>query len=282
MKTIVTHLKPHLDEICAIWLLKKFHPDFKEFELKFIFAGANTLDNKPVDSDPDIIHIGVGRGRFDEHTGRYGDKNHSAASLIWDFVLKEGQPPKTYDKLGAINRMVQYVVKEDTGQLSDLDPDIRDFSLAGIFQGMRNYFYQNDIELVQWGMNLLEGIFTSLIMKEKLKSDWENKRIDFLTQWGKGVALETEYKGIDNLAYSKGYVLAATKNPKKGHLAILANEDSAVDLTKVYEKLKELDPDASWFFHHSKKMILCGGDLAPKGTKLSKLSLNEIISLLTS
>jgi len=277
---IVTHLKPHLDEICAIWLLKKFHPDFKESKLKFIFAGANTLDNQPVDSDPNIIHIGVGRGKFDEHTGKYGDLSHSSASLVWDFVLKEGKPPKTYDKLGAINKIVQYVVKEDTGQMTNLDPEIRDFSLAGIIQGMRNYFNYDDEKLVEFGIKLLDGIFISLIMKERLRSDWENKRFDFETKWGKGAALETEYKGVDNLAYWQGYVLVAVRNPKKGYTAILANAFSDVDLTDVYQKIKKKDKDASWFLHHSKKILICGGDIAPKATNLSKLSLKQIVSIL--
>lgn len=281
MKTIVTHFKPHLDEICAIWLLKKFHPDCREFELKFIFAGANTLNNKPVDSDPDVVHIGVGRGNFDEHTGRYGDKSCSSASLIWNFICKEGNPPKKSDELAAINRIVQYVVKEDTGQLATLDPEIRDFALAGIVQGMRTYFNQNDEKLVNWGMDLLDGIFMNLIIKERLRSDWENSKIDFNTPWGKGAAVMTKYKGIDNLAYFKGYVLVAVKNPQKGHMAIIARADSEVDLTDVYEKLKKEDPEASWFFHHSKKMLICGNDIAPKETKLSKLSLEKIVKLLS-
>lgn len=280
MITIVTHIKPHLDEICAIWLLKKFFPDFKEFKLKFIFAGDNTLDNKPVDSDPKVIHIGVGRGKFDEHTGKYGDKFHSSASLVWDFLVKEGRPPKKSDQLAAVHRIINYVVKEDTGQLSALNPDIRDFSLSGIFQGVRNYSNDDDEKFVLWGIEVLDKLFMSLIMKERLRLDWENgSRIDFKTKWGPAAALKSQYKGVDNLAYSKGYVLVVVKNPKKNHTAILARADSNVNLTEIYQKLKEKDRDATWFFHHSKKLLLCGGDIAPKGTKLSKLNLEEIVKL---
>ncbi len=277
---IVTHRKPHLDEICAIWLLKKFHPDFKEFDLKFISAGGNTLDDKPVDSNPQIIHIGVGKGKFDEHSGKYGDKSHSSASLVWDFIIKEGNPPRNSDQLAAVHRLVRYVVLEDTGQLSMLDSDIRDFSLSGIFQGARNYCCNDNEKLVLWGIEILDILFISLIIKERLRLDWENSRVDFETKWGRASALETRYKGVDNLAYSKGYVLVAIKNPFKNYIAILARADSNVDLTEIYKKLQQIDKNADWFLHHSKKMLLCGGDIAPEGTKLSSLSLKEIIDIL--
>ena len=52
-----------------------------------------------------------------------------------------------------------------------------------------------------------------------------------------------------------------------------------IDLTLVYEQLKKMDPDATWFLHVSKKMLLNG---TPKNPKMipTKLSLSDIIRVL--
>jgi hypothetical protein len=52
-----------------------------------------------------------------------------------------------------------------------------------------------------------------------------------------------------------------------------------IDLTLVYEKLKKMDPQATWFLHVSKKMLLNG---TPKNPKMipTKLSLNDIVKVL--
>ncbi|MBI2049400.1 hypothetical protein HYT32_00590 [Candidatus Roizmanbacteria bacterium] len=52
-----------------------------------------------------------------------------------------------------------------------------------------------------------------------------------------------------------------------------------IDLTLVYEKLKKIDPDATWYLHISKKMLLNGSVKNPK-MRPTKLSLDEIIKVL--
>ena len=52
-----------------------------------------------------------------------------------------------------------------------------------------------------------------------------------------------------------------------------------IDLTLAYEKLKAIDPQATWFLHSSKKMLLNG---TPKNPSMvpTKLSLAQIIEVL--
>jgi len=52
-----------------------------------------------------------------------------------------------------------------------------------------------------------------------------------------------------------------------------------VDLTSTYEKLRKMDPVATWFLHVSKKMLLNGTPKNPK-MKPTKLRLNDIIEVL--
>ncbi len=66
-KIIVTHISPDFDGIPAIWLLRKFHPEFKSARVELVPAGDNTFGNQPVDSDPDVLHVDVGGGKFDHH-----------------------------------------------------------------------------------------------------------------------------------------------------------------------------------------------------------------------
>ena len=58
-------------------------------------------------------------------------------------------------------------------------------------------------------------------------------------------------------------------------------EDVDVDLTPVYEKLKKMDPDATWYNHVSGRMLLNGSTKNPEmnGTKLT---LEQVVEVLKS
>ncbi|MBI3070087.1 MAG: hypothetical protein HYY87_02170 [Candidatus Levybacteria bacterium] len=87
-----------------------------------------------------------------------------------------------------------------------------------------------------------------------------------------------------------GYAVVVRKDPRKGYVRIKArpsetrssklevrNED--INLTLTYEKLRKMDPGATWFLHISKKMLLNGTVKNPK-MKPTRLSLEEIIKVL--
>jgi uncharacterized UPF0160 family protein len=68
IKKIVTHERPHLDEIVAMWLLLRFK--FPEAEIAFAENG-----NIKIGFSADTIAVGLGGGQFDEHpTGTEGRK----------------------------------------------------------------------------------------------------------------------------------------------------------------------------------------------------------------
>ena len=81
-----------------------------------------------------------------------------------------------------------------------------------------------------------------------------------------------------------GYVIVARRDPRKGYLRIKTKPnkndgDKGIDLTLVCEQFKKMDPDATWFLHVSKKMLLNGSPKNPK-MKPTKLPLNAIIEVL--
>ena len=95
MTIIVSHIWPDLDSITSIWLLKRFG-GYKDAELAFIPTG-NTLNGMPVDSDPEVIHVDTGRGRFDHHQEEVHGHHICSAKLVWQAVRPED---------GALERLV--------------------------------------------------------------------------------------------------------------------------------------------------------------------------------
>src|SRR3989344_2597863 len=86
-KIVVTHISPDFDGIPAIWLLRRFHPEYKNARVELVPAGNNTYNNQPVDSDPDVLHVDVGGGKFDHH----GTNDFTCgAKLVWEWLVKEG------------------------------------------------------------------------------------------------------------------------------------------------------------------------------------------------
>ena len=77
-----------------------------------------------------------------------------------------------------------------------------------------------------------------------------------------------------------GYAVVIRRDPRKGYVRIKASPKiPKIDLTSTYEQLKKMDPDATWFLHVSKKMLLNGTTKNPK-MRPTKLSLDAIISVL--
>jgi len=276
-KILVTHIYPHLDEICAFWLFKRFGgPDYKNAAYRFMPISEDrrkTFGGQPVDSDQDIIHVGIAGGKFDEHV-RDGGKRISSASLVWDFLKTQKYYPKDRLVRRAIEMMVDYAAGEDNGE-THVSPR-SSFRLQSILYGAWLNKTNHIQEVTRFGMKMIDHIFARLIQDAQFEIDWQ-KRIEFKTRWGKAVAVVTETSDTDGLIYSKGYCLALTLDPKQNHRMYRASPISKVNLTKTYKHLSIIDSKPCWYLHQSKKLVICGGALAPK-VALSKLTLKEMIS----
>lgn len=276
-KILVTHIYPHLDEICAFWLFKRFGGSlYANAGYRFVPISEkreiNTLDGKSVDSNSDLIHIGIAGGRFDEHV-RDGGRRISSATLVRDFLKKQKGYPKNNLTRRAINMMVDYVAGEDNGE-THVSPR-SSFRLQSILYGAWMMNGKTDLSVVKFGMQMLDYIFTRLLQDAQFEIDWK-KRIEFKTRWGKAVAIKTSSLDIDGLVYSKGFSLLLTLDPKENYRMFRASPTSAVNLTKTAQYLKKYDPKAHWYLHQSKKLLISGGNLAPY-VALSRLTLNDMI-----
>lgn len=266
MKILVTHINPHLDDIAAIWLFKKFHADFKNADLEFISAHEG---NHGLPDTAEKVHFGVGQGRFDEHKG---DLNDCATSLVWKEIKSSNLVSRNETELQAYEELVEWSRLIDTGGMPIQQFD--EFSVASFIRPHETTTASSK-EAVLLGEKILDRILAVLKRKQKAQTDWE-KKIDFQSSFGPSCAVNSQYVNRDFCQRQKG-VLFLMYHPQYKSMQFFTPLQE-IDLTPLYKKLQQLDPQASWYLHHSKHFILCGAGSDPKFTP-TKLSFEQLIDV---
>jgi hypothetical protein len=310
MKIIVTHISPDWDAIASIWILKKYLPGWNKAKVEFVPAGqrlAKAGDRRKVNiydspiervGSDEIIHVDTGLGPLDHH--QTDDRSISAAGLCWEYIKKLaalgqvqiGQEEKLKDRKEAIDRVIKFIV--DTDHFAEVfwpeaSSDRYEFTILGVLEGLKLLKPNEDDYYVEWGREVLDSLMHQFENRIWAEREIRDHGKVFQTRWGRAIGFETLNDDVLKLAQKMGYSLAVRKDPRKGYVRIKARpcaenrEDKSkeIDLTLAYEKLKKIDPEATWFLHASKKMLLNG---TPKNPKMvpTKLSLTEIIEVLRS
>lgn len=272
-KTIVTHLSPDLDALGAIWLLKKFGPGFSDAGVAFVPIGKLWQGIK-VDSSSEVAYVDVGQGKFDHHQRR---NKTCATRLVWQWV---GEKKKSLKKDHALTRLVNLIGEIDHfGEYFWPDPanDRYDLGPVALINGLK-FFSLGDDQLVDYGLTFLDAIYVNL--KNKVKAEKELERGErFTTPWGKAIGLLTRNDAVLKLGLKLGYKVIFRKDPKTGQVRIKSAPEDQIDLTSSFEKLKKIDPKASWFLHIGKHQLLNASTRVP-GSVPSRLSLNKVIEVL--
>jgi hypothetical protein len=302
-KIIVTHKSPDMDGITSVWLLKKFLPGWEDAKLAYVPAGEKlegsyekTGEVIEVINGEEVIHVDTGLGPLDHHQTM--DEEISAASLTMDHVIQNGQLGKVHEtKREAIRRMVDVVVDDDhfqdVFQKEPLDFG-RLFSLFSLLDGLKLEKQGEDDVYTKFAMDCLDMLLHVFENRIWAENEVKEKGVEFETKWGKGLGIESINDQVLEYGQKSGYELVIRKDPNNGFVRIKALpkkrvkyigkddsgiEEGSVNLTPVYEKLKELDPYASWYLHVSNKMLLNGSSKG-KNVMSTKLSLNEIIDVI--
>ena len=278
MKKIVTHINPDLDAVASVWLIKRFLPDWEEAEIGFVSASASLEKQDGVDSDSDVLWVDVGRGKLDHHhTGEY----FSAAKLCWDYIKKErkGQKLSPLEEK-ALTELVEVVTQVDNARdlyWKEVNKSRYRLYLHTLVDGLRK-LGETDQEVMSFGLRALDAALVNL--KNKIRAEEELKEgLIFQTPWGKAIAVESGNKHVLWVGEIQGHVLVIKKDPESGGVRMYARPDSKVDLTKAYNKFKELDPESDWFLHATKRLLLNESRVNPN-MRPTKLSLKEIIEVL--
>lgn len=266
MKTLVTHINPHLDDILAIWLFRKFDPEFRDANLEFISASRDAASSESEEK----TFVGTGGGQFDEH--KEGLKT-CAGSLVYDYLKEKGLIPDDQITQKALEKMVNWNLLIDTGQASSSEFD--EFSVQALIRSKSNDSTDSK-KSVELGEEILNRILEVLKRKQKSLVDWE-QAVEFTSKFGKTYAISSETINREFCREQDGdlYLMYDPKYPSVQFFAPVK------DIAEIYEKVKEKDPNASWFLHQSHHMVICGSSSAPD-SKLTKLSFEELIELTKS
>lgn len=274
-KLLVTHSSPDFDGIPAIWLFRKFHPDFVDAQVAFVPAGS-TYNNEPVDSKSDIVHVDTGMGRFDHHqTSEFT----CGAQLVYEYLVKEGY---IEGKDEAMKRLIKILTELDHGYDSykwpDPANDRNEFFVHNVLVGLKISDPKRDEKYVEWVSLCVDAIYK--LLQNKVNAEREVERgTKFKTRWGEGVGVESVNDAVLDVAIKGGYALVARKDPSRGFLRITGSNSHKVDLTKAYEAFKNKDPEATWFLHASKVLLRNGSSRNPT-MKATRLTIKEAVEIL--
>lgn len=297
MRYVVTHTSPDMDAITSVWLIKKFLTGWEDARVLFVPAGdrllplpkGQSLDYAIEKSGKDeYIHVDTGMGPLDHH--QTANDSVCGASLTFDFVrqeLLEHEPPVNPEKLEALERIIRYVVDIDHfKEVFRAEPlaDYHDFSIVNIIDGLKLQKPNSDEYYIEFISKCLDAILHDFENKIWAEREIKDNGITFKTKWGKGLGIESINDSVIKMAQLMGYEIVVRRDPRKGYVRIKARPNGPLnkkgaDLTLAYEKLSKMDPNATWFLHVSKKMLLNGTPKNPK-MKPTKLSLSDIMEVL--
>lgn len=260
--TIVGHLAPDLDCITAIWLIVRFWPA-EDADILFVPAGT-TLNNQPPDSDPQILHVDTGMGRFDHH--HIVSTDICAAELIRQELIPDDP---------AIQRMIRQVCQIDHAIAPANEHGF--FNINALIAGY-NLLFPNRPHHVAYAMfPNIDAWYEHEARQFRFEQAFA-RRLEFETPWGLGIAMESKDGASSKLAYGHGAVLYAYRDGH-GWMGIAAKSHSNVDLSFVYYDLQIIDQGADWYLHPNKRLLLCGSAKSPPRTP-SRLTLDELVRVI--
>lgn len=268
MGKLITHINPHLDDIFAIWLLKKYDPKYADFEVDFISASHD----KAHEETEDRVFVGTGGGKFDEHKEGL---NSCAGSLVFDYLKAENLLHNDGLEVKALEAMVGWNLSIDTGTIPIEAYD--EFSVPA-FVRSKDSKKESSLDDVELGSRILERILEVAKRTQQSLGDWEN-RVEFETKFGKSYAVKSDT--VDRPFCKKiGGDLFLLVSPKYNGVQFFTPSHE-IDLSPIYEKVKQLDPEADWFLHQSHHMVLCGSSAAPDARQ-TKLTFEELVEVAKS
>lgn len=268
MKTLVTHINPHLDDIFAIWLLKKYDPKFRDFEIDFISASHD----KGGEETESKVFIGTGGGKFDEHKEGLAT---CAGSLVYEYLKKENLLPSNNLEIKALESMVEWNKLIDMG----LAPtsEFGEFSIQAFIRSKdsKKDSSWGDVSL---GRKILNRVLVVQIRTQESLKDW-GSRVEFEAKFGKTIAIKSN--SVDRpFCKRMGGDLFLIVSPKYNGVQFFTPSHE-IDLSPIYEKVKQMDPEADWFLHQSHHMVLCGSSAAPDAHP-TKLTFEQLIEVAKS
>jgi hypothetical protein len=259
--TLVTHLHPDLDGLLGLWILIRFG-GVSDYQLAFVPVGTR------LDGDDTALHVDTGLGEFDHHQT---SDDTCSAKLVYERVFR-GRTD------AAVAELVNFALLTDWYR----DPDKTNdpFGLNSAIEGLNELEPKRPERVAESTFQILDALHASLTVQLEAQRETAKGR-PFDSRFGPAFAIESSNPHVRELAYRAGARVFVFVDPIDGYRGYKARSQDGVDFTDLFHEVSAREPDADWFLHSSKELLLCGSAKAPD-RRLSKLSLDELAALIAT
>lgn len=300
INTIVTHKRPHVDEIVAIVLLQQYgrtmFPGIEKAKIEFWDAGNKTPDGKnwKQHHQEGRLLIGVGSSCFDEHPSTDKDRadEHCAATLVAKYLGISDKPE--------LEQLLRYTLTNDTkGGNSPFD------LAALITLGNKTWFDTDPQGILEWSMQPITWWLQKQIkFFTKTKAEFE-KWANVFSCLHKGrevIVVAIQSDDIEIGAYARsGYGAQANiviQQNSKGQVSISSQkranicfDDVIVEIRKKEAKLKHVQysglnlgadgtlPEIPEWYYDKPSARLLNGALSAPNVPATKIDFEDLVSI---
>jgi len=239
IREIITHPRPHFDEVFAIWLLKKFgeekFPGISSAKISFL---AQEIE-PPLDFDKKMeqegkILVGIGGGRFDEHPTlqKEGKIGECAATLVAKDLGVE--------KLPELQRMLEFVRNHE------LKGAGHPFDIDCMMKVLYQYYEKNPEKVIEWAMVAIEAKYQEQVkFFSQTQEEFKKKAKIEIINLSDGrkiklVVIVSDDERMHKFARYQGAGIFVQKG-SQGNVQIHTNKKDRIDLYDVVKviRLKE-------------------------------------------
>jgi len=300
--TIVTHDRPHLDELIAIWLLRKFgeelFPGVGKAPVVFSRTKSNYYERSAVDLEKEgVLLLGVGHGRFDEHpdNGSLAKEGECCATLVAEALGVRDEV--------RLQKIFQFVVN------NDLKGTFHPFDIAHLAKQLYGRFPDCPECVIDWVSVALEAKYWEQDQFWSFKEEYDSAANKVEIVSGDGVIrlvwMVTESEKSRGFAFSKegGSQDVFIRQSSSGNVQIFGNPRSAVTLSDVVKVIRLEEQRAGgeiyetdwsvlrqdgtlvcveeWYYQDEGKMLMNGSLTAPH-VPPSKIPFDRLVSLVVT
>ncbi len=314
---ILTHERPHLDEIVAIWLLRRFgeqrFPGISTARVEFTsIRRLAEAGRKPEDYEAEgTVLVGIGGGRFDEHpTLDEGRKAGDCATTLVARELGVSDDPS----LAKILRFVR---------AADVEGNASPFDISYVVKLLHNRYPDDPHRVIEWALVAIEAKYAEqhrffTVVKPEFEAKARVEEIEVGKKRLRIVTVDSDEDGIHKYARSEYGARAAIviQRRSSGNVAVFGNKQAGVDLREAAKLIRLAErqakglsegtrprsdaTDASrmcpqsddeklldegyaagaeeWFYHKQGQMLL-NGSLTQADVPPTRLSLDRIAEL---
>ena len=244
--SILTHERPHLDEIVAIWLLRKFgeqrFPGISTASVTFTsIRKLAEAGLKPEDYEArGVLLLGIGGGRFDEHpTLVEGRKAGDCATTLVAKELGVSDDP-------SLTKILRFV------RAADVEGNASPFDVSYVVKLLHARYPDDPHRVIEWALVAIEAKYQEqlrffTVVKPEFDAKAKVEEIAVGQRRLRVVTIDSDEDGIHKYARSEYGARAAVviQRRSSGNVAIFGNKQAGVDLREAAKLVRLAEREAS-------------------------------------